>query len=797
MNQTAWRGLLAFVVMLATAMACSSSNNAGGEACVDATYTATSMSWSGGDAGVGLDSTSPRTLTESEAVWTNHAFADGSVRIRVRAAGQILQGAQSVWPSMIVSVDDTPVGTALVSNSAFADTDFDFTATTGTHVIKVTYESGGAALLVQSVEVLCQNSDGTYGSGGGAGGGGGGTTGGDGGVSCTPGASCSDGNPCNGEETCNESGVCVAGTPPVLDDGDACTIDSCDPTTGIVHKRVNTPGCIPVLDAPKLDPTVPTQMGKSTEFLYSGDSPVQRGVAAGTIDEKRVGVMRGRVLDANGVSPKAGATVTIVGHPEFGYTISRDDGWYDMAVNGGTTYVVDVRASGYLPIQRPALVKWHGWAVVEDMVLTQPYTSPDPFTVGSATPKFVRGAVTPAGEDGDDARQVSILFPENTHISNLAVADGTALNVQLTEYTRGPYGKQRMPGQLPPTSGYTYAFEATLPEAAAQGVDDVQFDHDVFVYVDNFTHYPVGEPVPNGYYDRTKGAWLAERSGRIIKILSVSNGAATLDVTGDGVADTGTALSDLGITASELASLAAQYAAGTELWRVPIRHFSPYDGNWGFLPEGAAAPPNFQPTSPNPDPCKQSGSIIGCESQTLGENLPIVGTPFNLHYQSDRNPGFQRNLTFKITDATLPVTLPLRIIVQVDVLGRRFEYEEAPEPNKTFTWTWDGLDAYGRQVTSSAEAHIQVGYEYGAVPNRSTPFFGAVDGVNAITIDGIRVATTVTMWKEASFALQGGQGAKSLDFGGWMLDVHHIFDVDNQSLYQGDGQRRTDVNSTV
>ncbi|MBI3478006.1 MAG: RHS repeat-associated core domain-containing protein [Acidobacteria bacterium] len=38
--------------------------------------------------------------------------------------------------------------------------------------------------------------------------------------------------------------------------------------------------------------------------------------------------------------------------------------------------------------------------------------------------------------------------------------------------------------------------------------------------------------------------------------------------------------------------------------------------------------------------CGQSGgSVIGCQNQTLGEDVPIVGTDFSLHYQSDRLPG--------------------------------------------------------------------------------------------------------------------------------------------------------------
>ena len=49
-----------------------------------------------------------------------------------------------------------------------------------------------------------------------------------------PGASCSDGNACNGVESCTEAAICQ-GVPPVVDDGNPCTLDSCDPVTGVQH----------------------------------------------------------------------------------------------------------------------------------------------------------------------------------------------------------------------------------------------------------------------------------------------------------------------------------------------------------------------------------------------------------------------------------------------------------------------------------------------------------------------------------------------------------------------------------
>jgi hypothetical protein len=49
------------------------------------------------------------------------------------------------------------------------------------------------------------------------------------------GTSCSDNNACNGVESCDGAGLCAPGTPPAVSDGNACTLDSCDPATGVKH----------------------------------------------------------------------------------------------------------------------------------------------------------------------------------------------------------------------------------------------------------------------------------------------------------------------------------------------------------------------------------------------------------------------------------------------------------------------------------------------------------------------------------------------------------------------------------
>lgn len=127
------------------------------------------------------------------------------------------------------------------------------------------------------------------------------------------------------------------------------------------------------------------------------------------------------------------------------------------------------------------------------------------------------------------------------------------------------------------------------------------------------------------------------------------------------------------------------------------------DYNWPYGPPPDARPPQVpQPVPGTPkDPCDTdvSGSIISCQSQTLGEAVPITGTPFQLHYGSDRMPGRKDAYTLDIplSGATLPTSLR-RIELQVSVAGKKFTQNFGPTPNQHYSFSWDGKDAYGRTV---------------------------------------------------------------------------------------------------
>ncbi|MBK1722057.1 hypothetical protein CKO23_07295 [Thiocystis violacea] len=554
-------------------------------------------------------------------------------------------------------------------------------------------------------------------------------------------------------------------------------------------------------DPPMLDPTVATTTHVATQFLYTGSNPVQTGVAPGTIEAKQAAVIRGRLLDKTN-APLPGVTISIKDHPEFGQTLSRADGWFDLAVNGGGLLTIDYARAGYLPAQRQVDVPWQDFAIVDDVVLVVRDAKVTRIDLTDTTEMQVaQGSVI---TDDDGTRQATLLIPAGTQASRF-LEDGSTeplstLTLSITEYTVGANGPQSMPAPLPPTSGYTYAVDIGVEEAAVRkDGQDVVFDQPVPYYVDNFLGFPVGEEVPAGYYDTTKAAWIAEDNGRVIQILAISGGLADLDLDGSGQAADAIALAVLGITDAERQRLATLYTAGKTLWRVPLTHLSWWDLNWLFGPPGDAEEPPSVKEPPEPPsncttcPCpgsenQQPGSIIGCESQTLGEQVPLVGSGVSLNYRSDRVPGrlSARTLDIQLSGDSVPASLK-RIEAFVTVAGVRYDLGEfSTQPNQTTTFNWNGKNAYGQTLQGSQAATISVGYVYDGTYEKTDRF--GYNG-NGVPISGDPSRQEITLWQETYTSI-GTIDMRQMGVAGWSLDVHHGYDPLGRTLYLGSGDRR-------
>ncbi|PYN96669.1 MAG: hypothetical protein DMD91_20675, partial [Candidatus Rokuibacteriota bacterium] len=525
--------------------------------------------------------------------------------------------------------------------------------------------------------------------------------------------------------------------------------------------------------APPLDRTVATTLAQATAFLFTGSNPVQTGVAPGTIELKRAAVVRGTVRGRDGF-PIPGVTVSVLNHSEFGRTLTRPDGMFDMAVNGGGQLTINYARSGLLSAQRQVDVPWQDYVAAPDVVMIALDPQVTAVTLlGATTIQLARGS---AVTDADGARQATLLFAPGTQATMTLPGGGTqplsTVSVRATEYTVGATGSKAMPAELPANSLYTYAVEFSLDEALAAGAMGVQFSQPVVTYVENFLGLPVGTTIPSGSYDRALGQWVGSSNGKIIKVLSVSGGVADVDTDGDAVSD-----NLLGLSTAELQQLATLYPSGTGLWRVPVTHFSPYDYNFGPGLPPEAVPPTvaFAHAVQTPcETCNQAGaSNIVTQYQTLGETVALTGTPFTLHYQSDRVPGrlAADALEIPLSEASVPAPLK-RIDLEVVVAGRRFTQSFPPAPNQTFTFQWDGKDAYGRTPQGSLTYQVGVGYVYDLVYS-STQRWGANGSTPPLTPRQRRI-----------------EGTRAQGLGGWSLSAHHAYDPLSHTLYLGTGGQR-------
>jgi RHS repeat-associated protein len=526
------------------------------------------------------------------------------------------------------------------------------------------------------------------------------------GVRYTPsvGAPCNDGNPATTIDRCDSRGICVGSTVP-LDDGNPCTHDV---AVGATHTHNPEPSGFPCgtnqvcngggtcvaassIPTPPEDPApyapVPRTIGTSFEhrysYLYAGPHAVQTPdpVTPLALEPERLSLVHGNALDNMG-RPLPSVTVKVQGHPEMGKTLSRADGVFDLAVNGGGTLNLVYERTGFFPVHRKIKPRWKELAAVEPVTLTPPDAQYDesgapvsaPITVtpctGTCPLKVVRGrSVT----DATGTRRATVMMPTDA----VATINGTStplasMTIRATEFTDGTRGgPSAMPGPLPFNVAYTYAVELSLDEAKdANGQFDpnlrVNFSKNVPVYVDNYRNFATGTPVPLGYYDRKKGNWVPMTSGRVVKIVSINTSVvpneAQLDVnttTGDPVTGvdpaTDTTTGDIDLSKAERQKLATLYPAGqlpVTLMRITVDHFTPMDTNKSAVGPtcangGSCTTDVMRPVAKATTGCQttRNGSIIECEARAVGERVAVAGTPYSLNYRSRRAAGYSADRT--------------------------------------------------------------------------------------------------------------------------------------------------------
>ncbi|MGE4130792.1 MAG: PKD domain-containing protein [Bdellovibrionales bacterium] len=574
----------------------------------------------------------------------------------------------------------------------------------------------------------------------------------------------------------------------------------------------------PVTTAPAQNFAGISLVSDTLNFLFSGANPTQIGTAIGAIDPERATLLRGLVKNFSD-QPIPGVSIKIKGRPELGHTMTRADGKFDLAVNGGGTLIVEYDRNGYLPVQRKVETRWGDMRWLDDVIMVPLDTKVTPVAINAPQMQIARGNTV---TDADGTRTGTLLVPANT-TATASIGGSTqsldSLSVRITEFTVGENGRQAMPATLPPTSAYTYAMEVSADEALVVGADKVTFNQPLYYYVEDFIGEQPGIIVPVGFFDKAKGNWVAEDDGIVVKILDIQNGQAVLTIDDPNPLNAAQ-IASMNVTPDELTSLAQIYPIGAQLWRVPISHFSTYDCNNPFvLPIDAGPPDGAPPIADNNNgdsndpkgPNKCPGSIIEIENQVLSEQIPITNTPFNLVYRTDRVKGTPQSRSIKIglTGDISNITSLKRVDLSVTGAGQTFKQSfPFPQSYLNTTYNWDGNDPYERPIFGARSFISEVSYIYeqiyigefsaqqlgGAIARtfalapRSLPAppgsGGGGGGGVAEPPPQIRKLVAVP---KASNVFVESRDSRAFGMGGWTIDQYHFYSPAVQKLYLGTG----------
>ncbi|MCA9532003.1 MAG: hypothetical protein KC543_17895, partial [Myxococcales bacterium] len=622
-----------------------------------------------------------------------------------------------------------------------------------------------------------------------------------------------------------------------------------------LRTKARAPIEVAAQDAP-LGPGVPP-FTEQWGFLTDGPDPVQLDVQPDALTPRRLTHLYGAVRTRGQSGGLSGVRVEVLGAPGVGYTLTDARGRYDLLVNGGGSVVLRFTKPGYLEVQRRVATEWQKSTFAAAVAMTPLDTAATQVHLGTGASTGVQVARGSVEQDGTGPRQATLLFAEGT-TATMTLADGTTaalpgdVHVRATELTVGADGPDAMPGIMPEQIAYTYAVKLTIDEAEAAGAKRVDFNQPVAVYLENFIGAPVGVIMPSGWYDRDRAAWIPTDNGAVIAFTAIdTEGRAELDFDGDGTPEDATVLAAFGVTDAERTKVATLYTPGETLWRVPVKHFTPFDFNCSKGDaENDDAPPDPSPDDPTvDDPNCASGSILYCENQTLGEDFELAGTGSYLHYQSDRVPGrvgaFEKRFPVQYLypgDSSSHYDRLTERDITVDLAGRRYcnlwsategikdgddeGCTDTLELSETNAWRyaamrWDGRDSAGRVVNAPIAAQATTCLKYPvpmAAPSTGTVVAGTSAAIGSSTPkrggEGVAVPAPVrvrafSVWRapdDVTFSVEREGGtytvcrksrfmvglwnASQQGLLGLTMSTRVGYDAPNRTLYRGDGSNQ-------
>uniref|UniRef100_A0A8C9TBX2 Teneurin-3 n=1 Tax=Scleropages formosus TaxID=113540 RepID=A0A8C9TBX2_SCLFO len=179
---------------------------------------------------------------------------------------------------------------------------------------------------------------------------------------------------------------------------------------------------------------------ESTHVVY-GENPFNRSL---------VSIIRGQVMTADG-TPLIGVNVSFMHYPSHGFTITRQDGMFDLLANGGASLTLSFERAPFLTQHRTVWIPWNVFHVMDTLVMKKEendipscdlsgFVRPVPSIVSSPLSTFFRSSP----EDGPIIPETQVLHEETAipgsdlhlfYLSSRAAGYKPILKVTMTQAT--------------------------------------------------------------------------------------------------------------------------------------------------------------------------------------------------------------------------------------------------------------------------------------------------------------------------------------------------------------------------
>uniref|UniRef100_A0A669PTD7 Teneurin-1 n=1 Tax=Phasianus colchicus TaxID=9054 RepID=A0A669PTD7_PHACC len=190
-------------------------------------------------------------------------------------------------------------------------------------------------------------------------------------------------------------------------------------------------------------------IGKESTHVIPGDI---------SFESRRACVIRGQVVAIDG-TPLVGVNVSFLHHNEYGYTISRQDGSFDLVAVGGISVTLVFDRSPFISEKRTLWLPWNRFVIVDKVVMQRAesdipscdvssFISPNPIVLPSPLTAFggscpERGTVIPELQVVQEEIPIPSSFVKLSYLSSRTPGYKTLLRVILT-HTAIPSGMTKV-----------------------------------------------------------------------------------------------------------------------------------------------------------------------------------------------------------------------------------------------------------------------------------------------------------------------------------------------------------------